>query len=165
MTRSTSEIAPNPEDRVPSTESRVLDPESRTPDPGPQTPSHESRSPSRKILAIVEDLFFLAKIREAARQSGIELEVARPETLPEKLAQLQFPAVILDLNHRSGRAIEAIQAIKENTQTQHVPVLGFLSHVQGDLAARARASGCDVVMARSAFSVRLPEILRDYSSR
>ena len=116
-----------------------------------------------KILVIVEDLFFLAKIREAAKQSGVELQSALPDTAPAELAELQSPVVILDLNHRSCRAIEVVQAIKADARTQHVPVLGFLSHLQGDLAARARAAGCDTVMARSAFSERLPQILSSYA--
>jgi CheY-like chemotaxis protein len=117
---------------------------------------------AEKALVVVDDLFFLAKIREAARQSGLELRVALPETAAEDLAQVQPRVVILDLNHRSGRAIQVLQAIKEDVRTRSVPVLGFLSHVQGDLAAQARDAGCDSVMARSAFSQRLPQILSSY---
>jgi hypothetical protein len=40
-----------------------------------------------------------------------------------------------------------------------VSTVGFLSHVQGDLAVAARKSGCDRVMARSAFVENLPQIL------
>jgi hypothetical protein len=38
-------------------------------------------------------------------------------------------------------------------------VVGFLSHVNKDLAVAARESGCDRVVARSAFTKDLPEIL------
>lgn len=118
---------------------------------------------ARKVLVIVEDLFFLAKIREAAKHSGVELQVGRPESASEDLTKLQPAVVILDLNHRSGRALEALQTIKNSALTRNVPVLGFLSHVQGELAATARAQDCDRVMARSAFSQRLPEILSSYA--
>jgi hypothetical protein len=40
-----------------------------------------------------------------------------------------------------------------------VRVVGFLSHVQTDLAAQARAAGCDEVMPRSAFTQNLAAIL------
>jgi CheY-like chemotaxis protein len=136
--------------------------ESRLPRPDSRDPTPEHRTAGR-ILVIVEDLFFLAKIREAAKRSGIELESALPEQVVERLAESGYSLVVLDLNHRSGRAIAVLEAIKTNPSTQCVPVLGFLSHVQAELAASARASGCDVVMARSAFSQRLPETLAAYS--
>ncbi len=68
--------------------------------------------------------------------------------------------MIVDLNHRSGKAIEAARAIKSDPATSRVFVLGFLSHVQADLAREARQAGLDAVMARSAFSQQLPELLR-----
>ena len=39
-------------------------------------------------------------------------------------------------------------------------VIGFLSHLQGDLKAKAVEAGCDIVMPRSAFSQNLPTLLR-----
>jgi CheY-like chemotaxis protein len=117
-----------------------------------------------RILVVAEDLFFLAKIRETARQLAVELEVSRPDEVVAKLAGLTYTLLILDLNHRSGRAIETLKAVKTNPQGQGIRVLGFLSHVQGDLAAAARDAGCDVIMARSAFSARLPAVLVEYGS-
>ena len=38
-------------------------------------------------------------------------------------------------------------------------MVGFLSHVQKDLAVAARERGCDRIMARSAFVKDLPRIL------
>jgi hypothetical protein len=40
-----------------------------------------------------------------------------------------------------------------------VRMVGFLSHVQVDLAEQARAAGCDEVMPRSKFTQNLAEIL------
>jgi CheY-like chemotaxis protein len=144
-----------------------LDSEFRMPNPEEQSPdprvTHAQGQTPRRILVVVEDLFFLAKIREAAKHLGIELQGARPEQAFERLAERGYSLVILDLNHRSGRAIEVLEVIKKDPSTRDVPVLGFLSHVQGDLAAAARASACDTVMARSAFSQRLVEILSAYA--
>ena len=80
-------------------------------------------------MAAVEDLLFRSKISETAAQLGVEALFPRS---PKKL---------LD------------EALKS------VPVVGFLSHVQKDLALAARESGCDRIMARSAFTKDLPEIL------
>ena len=41
-------------------------------------------------------------------------------------------------------------------------IVGFLSHLQGDLKAKAVEAGCDSVMPRAAFSQNLPNLLRRY---
>jgi hypothetical protein len=69
--------------------------------------------------------------------------------------------VIVDLNHRSGSALDLLRAIKADAKIGPARVIGFLSHVQTDLAAAARGAGCDIVLARSTFSERLPELLRE----
>jgi DNA-binding NarL/FixJ family response regulator len=112
------------------------------------------------ILVVVEDLIFLSKIQQAARQIGVPIEAVEISRLKERLCDSSSRAVIVDLNHRSGSAVEAAQAIKSDPETSHVQVLGFLSHVQTDLAREARQAGLDLVMARSAFTQQLPELLR-----
>jgi DNA-binding NarL/FixJ family response regulator len=111
------------------------------------------------ILAAVEDLFFLSKIQETAKRLGIAVALADPRKLREQLVGTPARAVILDLNHRSGVAVEALRALKSDSATAGTPVLGFLSHVQTDLAAAARDAGCDILLARSAFSQQLPQLL------
>jgi len=112
------------------------------------------------ILAVVDDLFFLGKIQQTAKLLGIRVDAVDPQKLHEQIAKTPPRAVILDLNHRSGRAVEALRALKSDPATDAIPVLGFLSHVQTDLATEARAAGCDVVLARSAFSQHLPQLLK-----
>ena len=43
-------------------------------------------------------------------------------------------------------------------------IVGFLSHLQGDLKAKAVEAGCDSVMPRAAFSQNLPNLLRRYGA-
>ncbi|MGO9269901.1 MAG: response regulator [Terriglobia bacterium] len=111
------------------------------------------------ILAAVDDLFFLGKIQQTAKLLGIRVGAADPRKLREEIARTPVCAVLLDLNHRSGAAVEALRTLKSDPATAGVPVLGFLSHVQTDLAAAARSAGCDIVLARSAFSQQLPQLL------
>ncbi|MGH9451043.1 MAG: hypothetical protein ACRD11_10955, partial [Terriglobia bacterium] len=73
-------------------------------------------------------------------------------------------AVICDLNYRAGLAFEAVRELKHSGSFRSIPVIGFLSHVQADLATAAREAGCDVVMARSAFATQLPQLLRRYAA-
>jgi CheY-like chemotaxis protein len=113
------------------------------------------------VLVAVEDLIFLSKVQETARAVGVTIETVSPAHIAERAARGDVAAVILDLNHRSGAAVETVRALKSQPATRHIPVLGFLSHVQTDLAAAAREAGCEHVMARSAFSVQLPQLLQN----
>ncbi len=111
------------------------------------------------ILAVVDDLFFLSKIQQTAQLVGVPVEPVEPQKLAERVAQIPVRAVILDLNHRSGSAVEVLRAIKTDPTMSRIRVLAFLSHVQTDLAAAARAAGCDALLARSAFTQQLPQLL------
>ena len=115
------------------------------------------------ILALVDDLLFLSKIQETAKRLGVAVESARPVDLP-KLAIEDVPnALIIDLNHRSGKALEVLRTLKSNLKTKDLAVVGFVSHVQDDLIAAARDAGCDLVLARSAFVKQLPSVLQRFS--
>ena len=112
------------------------------------------------IVVVVEDLIFLSKIQQTAGEVGVPIESVSPEKLGERVTRDMVSGVIIDLNHRSGAAVETVRAMKANPSTQHIPVAGFLFHVQADLAAAAREAGCDTVMARSAFTQQLPLLLQ-----
>ncbi|MGH9353795.1 MAG: hypothetical protein ACRD2G_16810, partial [Terriglobia bacterium] len=106
-------------------------------------------------------LIFLSKIQQTAKLVNAGIEVVSPANLMERLSQNPPAAVICDLNYGAGLA--AIRELKRSPELRPIPVIGFLSHVQADLATTAREAGCDVIMARSAFVKQLPQILRDYS--
>jgi DNA-binding NarL/FixJ family response regulator len=109
-----------------------------------------------RVVALMDDLFFQMKVAETAKHLGLELKVAANG---DALLQLLDPApklVIVDLNARCQpiQVIERVRAAKNG-----VRLVGFLSHVQTDLAAQARAAGCNDVMPRSAFTQNLAAIL------
>jgi CheY-like chemotaxis protein len=109
-----------------------------------------------RVVALMDDLFFQMKLAETAKHLGVEVKVA---TTPEALQTLLEPPprlLIVDLNSRS-QPIAMIQRLRADKNG--VRVVGFLSHVQTDLAAQARAAGCDEVMPRSAFTQNLATIL------
>ncbi len=113
------------------------------------------------VLVVVDDLIFLSKIEQTARTLGIPIEAVGSANARDRVTSLPGSAVIIDLNHRSGEAVETIRAIKSDPAANSTRVIGFLSHVQGELAAAARAAGCDEVMARSAFNRQLAQLLRE----
>ena len=115
---------------------------------------------SRKVVAAVSDMFFAAKMQTAARHAGVELTfAASTEDLLEKVRAAP-DLVVIDLNDSSVDALGAIEKLRAEPRTRALPLLAFLSHVQTELAARARAAGCEQVIPRSQFSARLVEILR-----
>ncbi len=111
-------------------------------------------------MTVVEDLFFLAKIQQTAQQVGVTFQAASPISALQEIGELQPQAVLLDLNHRSISALDLVRALKADANTRSIPLVGFVSHVQGDLVSAARDAGCDQVLARSAFAQHLPELLR-----
>jgi DNA-binding NarL/FixJ family response regulator len=116
------------------------------------------------ILAVVDDLLFLSKIQQTAKLLGIVVEPAQPADLPQ-LANEKVPkALIIDLNHRSGEALEVLRTLKSGSKTKDLPVIGFVSHVQSTLINAARDAGCDFVLARSAFVKQLPSLLQRFSA-
>jgi PleD family two-component response regulator len=115
---------------------------------------------TRRVLAAVEDLLFRSKISETASTLGIEAAFPRsPKKLLETLRETPPDLLILDLNSARFEPLALLQTVKSEEATRDVSTVGFLSHVQKDLAVAAREAGCDRVVARSAFTRDLPRIL------
>jgi CheY-like chemotaxis protein len=120
------------------------------------------RHANKKILAMVSDLFFTAKITEAARRAGMQVEFVKEENLLEK-AQSKPALIIMDLNFTGGNPLKLISKLKGDSDLKQISLLAYVSHVQGDLKQKAHESGCDMVMAKSAFSQNLPQIFKRYA--
>jgi CheY-like chemotaxis protein len=115
---------------------------------------------ARRVLAAVEDLLFRSKISETAEQLGIEAKFPRSRRkLLEALRESQPDLLVLDLNSTRFEPLELLRTAKSDEVARQIPTVGFLSHVQKDLAVAAKEAGCDRVMARSAFTRDLPRIL------
>lgn len=115
---------------------------------------------ARRVLAAVEDLLFRSKISETANQLDIEASFPRsPTKLLGAVRESPPDLLVLDLNSARFEPLDLLRAIRSDDATRDVPTIGFLSHVQKDLAVAAREAGCDRVVARSAFTRDLPKIL------
>lgn len=113
-----------------------------------------------RILVAVDDLFFLAKIRETARQLKVSIDLAKTDSeLLEKTAPPPS-LIILDLNSVALKPIPTIGKIRLTPGLKKIPLIGFLNHLQAELKLEAQQAGCDLVMPRSAFSQNLPGLLR-----
>jgi CheY-like chemotaxis protein len=118
------------------------------------------------VLVLVDDLFFQARIAATAKQIGVELKIfGTAEALLQAAAATAGTGgealsggelIVIDLNARAD-AVGALKQLRDaGNQT---PVVAFLSHVQTELAERARAAGCTEIMPRSKFTQDLAAIL------
>lgn len=112
------------------------------------------------ILCVVDDLMFSTKISAAAKavQANVAFERAPHQVLP-RIRTDRPSLVIFDLNSARLKPIETIAALKRDPDLRGTRTIGYVSHVQGELIAAARQAGCDEVLARSAFSEKLADIL------
>jgi hypothetical protein len=119
-----------------------------------------------KIFFFIEDLFFNAKITETARKLGVKVAFVKNEK--EAIAELtggdeadRPGLIVFDLNNANAKPLTLIPKLKAKLK-KSTSIVGFLSHLQGDLKAKAVEAGCDTVMPRAAFSQNLPNLLRRY---
>jgi len=126
--------------------------------------SRDSRMHKKKILAVVDDLLFTVKINDAAKRIGLDVEFLKNEKdLLDKAKDDKPLLVILDLNANSIQPVHAIEKLKGNASLKTISIIGFVSHVQGELKQKAQDAGANMVMARSAFSQNLQQILRRHA--
>ena len=121
------------------------------------------RQGNKKVLAVVSDLFFSVKINDAAKRAGLSVEFIKDEHEVLVKAKAHPTLIIFDLNFESVNPLEIITKLKGNAELKDISVIGYLSHVQGDLKQKAHETGCDMVLARSAFSQNLQQILKRHS--
>ena len=113
----------------------------------------------KKIVAVLDDLFFTVKIMDAAKRAGLEIVFVKDEAKVMELAQELPPMIIIDLNAKAVNSVALIRILKEQPETRNIQLLGFVSHVQVELKKEAQEAGADMVLPRSRFSTDLPAIL------
>ncbi len=135
------------------------------PDPEP-LPVASEEQPTR-IFAFVDDLFFLAKIQETARKMNVKVEFVKTEKdLNERMGENgndKPSLIIFDLNNAAAKPLTTIPKLKSKLK-KDTNIIGFVSHVQGELKMKAHEAGCDMVVPRSAFSQNLAQILRRHGA-
>lgn len=120
-----------------------------------------------RIYAFIEDLFFVAKIQETSRKLNVKVEFVKTDKdLLERLegsGEEKPSLIIFDLNNLNAKPLALIPKLKTRFK-KGTTIIGFLSHIQGDLKLKAQEAGCDVVVPRSAFSQNLPQLLRRHGA-
>jgi len=117
----------------------------------------------KRILAVVSDLFFSVKLTEAAKRAGLALEFVKDADEVIDKAQSRPSLIIFDLNYEAVSPLTLIGKLKSSAETRGISLIGYLSHVQAELKIQAQEAGCDMVLARSAFSQNMPLIFKRHS--
>lgn len=133
----------------------------------PLDPSAMHEDAATRIFAFVEDLFFMTKIMDTAKKLNVKVEFVKTyDDLMQKIGSngKEKPSlVIFDLNNVNAKPLTTIPKVRSKLK-KGTSILGFVSHVQGDLKMKAQEAGCDSVMPRSAFSQNLPSLLRRHGT-
>ncbi|HXI31722.1 MAG TPA: response regulator [Vicinamibacterales bacterium] len=113
------------------------------------------------ILAVLDDLMFTSKIKTTAGQLGVAVTFARSaDAALAAMRQAAPSVVILDLNNARIDPLGIVASMKAEPELASIPTVGYVSHVQTDVIIAARQAGVGEVMARSAFTQQLAEILK-----
>jgi PleD family two-component response regulator len=112
----------------------------------------------------VNDLFFSVKISEAAKRNGLALEFVKDSgEVLAKAKEAKPSLIVFDLNFESVDPLDLITKLKASAETKSVSLLGYLSHLQSELKVQAQDAGCDMVLARSAFSQNMLMIFKRHA--
>jgi CheY-like chemotaxis protein len=115
---------------------------------------------NKNVVACVEDLFFRSKIEATARHLNVPVKFVSPKELPKASGAAETAAVLIELSS-NGDCLTAVKEMRTGHATREMPVIGFLSHVDKQLAREAESAGVTQVLPRSQFSETLPDLLMD----
>jgi CheY-like chemotaxis protein len=112
------------------------------------------------VLVVVDDLMFRSKISSAAKAVGATIAAATSrEAALARARELKPALIILDLDSSKTAPLELLEQLAADPELGCIRTVGFVSHVNTQRIREARARGVSEVLARSAFSAALPDIL------
>jgi CheY-like chemotaxis protein len=113
------------------------------------------------VVALVDDLMFVSRIREAAKGRALEVKAVRTAADAVAGARAGARLVILDLDSPRLPSTETLAALRAEPDLAGLPVVGFFSHVEAQRGKDAARAGCTTVLPRSAFVHRLDALLAE----
>jgi CheY-like chemotaxis protein len=113
------------------------------------------------VVALVEDLMFVSRIREAARPHGVEVKTVRTAADAVAAARAGARLVLMDLDSSRLPVSATLAELRADPALAGLAVVGFFSHVHAERGRDAAQAGCTTVMPRSAFVGKLDGLLAD----
>jgi CheY-like chemotaxis protein len=112
------------------------------------------------LVAFMDDLMFLSRIRDAASAAGLSVRSVRDPAALVEACRVSRPALVfVDLDSHRLPSLDAVAAVRAVPELSSIPVVGFLGHAQADLAVAAQHAGCTRVLTRGAFVNELRSLI------
>ena len=108
------------------------------------------------LVYLVDDLFFVARIRETAAALGLDATSARD---PESMVATAREAKLVILDLRRPDALRALDLLAADPTACLVRSLGFIDHENVEGMDAARRHGCGMVLSKRKFASDLPALL------
>ena len=122
---------------------------------------------SRKTICVVaSDLFFSSKIENAAKELDIGvIKVKNQDELLNRIEGKTVDLVIIDLASRKIDSEKVFAELRNSREHARVFCIGYLPHVERELADKFREKGVDLVIPRSKFSREMNTIIKKHLER
>ena len=122
---------------------------------------------SRKTICIVaDDMFFSSKIENTAKRLDIAtVKIKNRGEFQDKIEAKTIDLVIIDLASRKIDAEEVFTELRNSPEHKKVFCIGYLPHVERELADKFKEKGVDLVIPRSRFSREMGAIIREHTKQ
>jgi len=123
-------------------------------------PERKETSFDRKILVLVEDLFYGVKIASLLKQMRYSFQIFSSESdALQVLENSSPPLVILDLDFQP-EGLKILKKMKKDNTTRDIPIIAYSRHTEKELMENARKLGCRDVLSRPEFLRNLPDLVK-----
>jgi CheY-like chemotaxis protein len=116
-----------------------------------------------QIIFLTNDLVFSSRVAGAAARAGLSVQTAASrEALLELTKSADGnPLVLLDLNAPGVDPAQLVPALRAAVSPPRA-IIAYGPHVREDHLAAATTAGCDDVLTRGQFNVRMDELLQKW---
>ena len=117
----------------------------------------------KTICVVADDVFFSSKIESAAKHLGIVMiKVKNHDEFRDKIEGKTVDLVIIDLASKKIDAEDVFTELRNSPEHKKVFCIGYLPHVERELADKFREKGVDLVIPRSRFSREMSKIIEEH---
>lgn len=117
----------------------------------------------KTICVVADDVFFSSKIESTAKHLGIVMiKVKNHDEFRDKTEGKTVDLVIIDLASRKIDAEKVFTELRNSPEHKKVFCIGYLPHVERELADKFREKEVDLVIPRSRFSREMSKIIEEH---
>ena len=121
------------------------------------------RISKKTVCVIADDMFFSSRIENTAKNLDIAtVKIKSREEFQDKIEGKTIDLVIIDLASKKIDAEEVLTELKNSPEHKKIFCIGYLPHVERELADKFRETGMDLVIPRSKFSREMGAIIKEH---